>query len=274
MKPKGDVGDEKKSKRPDYSLQFVEEASRLCPIHLGVVELEGNLESRLEEEALVPSPNEEGIVEDAAIHSYRPIYVVLHQSRSANNHTVGQVVISATLSHLPCERQVLFIEEGQILAEGDIARADLALLVCYDGIDGEAVELHQLPAFGQQIELFYAARSPAYAVAHQHIELQAFPPAYLHKPRHIERFEERHHRHRCFHPHLESVSTTRLFWIDFLFHCSVSFPDLATASEATMGRCQTYAGVLANARSCVEEHTQLRFEACQKRNKTSFILLT
>ncbi len=164
MKAKGDVEDEKKSKRPDCSLQFVEETSRLCAVHLGVVELEGDLESRLEEAALVPSPNEERIVEDAAIHSYRPIYVVLHQSRSADNHTVGQVVISATLGHLPCERQVLFIEEGQILAEGDIARADLALLVRYDGIDGEAVELHQLPAFGQQIELLDRGRSLAYAV--------------------------------------------------------------------------------------------------------------
>ena len=79
----------KSSQRTDCLLQFIKETSRLCPIHLGVVELEGDLEGRLEEAAFVAGPNEEGIVEDAAIHADCAVDVVLHQSRSAYHHQVG-----------------------------------------------------------------------------------------------------------------------------------------------------------------------------------------
>ena len=112
-------------------------------------------------------------------------------------------MVPARLSHFLCEPQVLFIEGGQILAERNVARTDLILLVKDDSIDGETVELHQLPAFGQQIELLDLARSLTYTPAHQHVEFQVPPFAEFHKARHIKRLEQRHHRHWRFHPHLE-----------------------------------------------------------------------
>ena len=218
---KGDVLDEKSSQRTDCPLQFIEETGRLCPIHLGVVELEGDLEGRPEETASVSRPNKERIVENAAVHADCAVDVILCQSRCAYHHRVGKVVIPACLSHFLCEFQVLFIEGGQILAKRNVARTDFILLVKDDGIDGKAVELHQLASFGQEMELLDLARSFTYTPAHQHVKLQVPPFAELHEARHIERLEERHHRHRRFHPHLESISTTRLFRVDFLFHCFI-----------------------------------------------------
>ena len=208
----------KSSQRTDHSLQFIEETSRLSPIHLSVVELEGDLESRPEEAAFVASPNEERIVEDAAIHADCAVDVVLRQSRRADDHRVGQVMVLAALCHLPCEPQVLVVEERQVVAEGDVARTDLAFLVFHDSTHGEAVEPHQPAAFGQQIELLDAARSLADAPAHQHVELHSRPPARSDKPRHVERLEQRHHWHRRLHPHLEGIGAARLFGVDFLFH--------------------------------------------------------
>ena len=72
----------------------------MCAVHLGVVELEGDGESCLEEAALVLPPNEEGIVEDATIHADCTIDVILRQSRSADDHVVRQVVIGAGFSNL------------------------------------------------------------------------------------------------------------------------------------------------------------------------------
>ena len=208
----------KSSQRTDYSLQFIEETSRLSPIHLGVVELEGDLESRPEETAFILCPDEERIVVDAAIHADCPVDVILHQSRSAYHHRVGKVVIPACLSHFLCETQVLFIEERQVLAVRDVARTDLILLVKDNSIDGETVELHQLTCFGQEIKLLDLARSLTYTPAHQHVELQVPPFAEFHKPCHIKRLEQRHHRHWRLHPHLEGIGATRLFRVDFLLH--------------------------------------------------------
>ena len=105
----------------DFFLQIIQELCGVGTIHLGVVELEGNLEGRLEEAASVLAPNEERIVEDAAIHTDCAVDVVPSQSRCADNHAVGQVVIATTLSNLPCELQVTLVEEGQVLAERNVA---------------------------------------------------------------------------------------------------------------------------------------------------------
>lgn len=208
----------KSSQRADYSLQFVEEAGGMGAVHLGVVELEGDLEGRPEEVAFVAGPNKERIVEDAAVHADCAVDVVLRQGRGADDHRVGKVVIPARLGHLLCEPQVLLIEGGQVLAKRNIARADLILLVKDDSIDGKTVELHQLVCFGQEIELLDLARSLTYTPAHQHVELQVPLFAEFHKARHIKRLEQRHHRHWRFHPHLEGIGSTRLFRVDFLFH--------------------------------------------------------
>ena len=82
----------------------------MCAIHLRVMELEGNSEYCLEEASFVLSPNEEGIVEDATIHADCAINFVLRQSRSADDHTVDQVVIGTTLCHLFRESKVTLIK--------------------------------------------------------------------------------------------------------------------------------------------------------------------
>ena len=101
----------KSSQRADCPLQFVEEAGGMGAVHLGVVELEGDLEGRPEEAAFVAGPNKERIVVDAAVHADCAVDVVLHQSRCSYHHRVGEVVIPACLSHFLCEFQVICVEE-------------------------------------------------------------------------------------------------------------------------------------------------------------------
>lgn len=77
-----------------YLLQFVEEPGSMRPIELGVVELEGNGKGGFEPMALVTSPNQEGIVEDAAVLIDDAVQLRAHHCRCSNNHRflVGNVL--------------------------------------------------------------------------------------------------------------------------------------------------------------------------------------
>ncbi len=63
----------------NLSLQGIEEGGGMGAVHLGVMELEGDGEDGFEETFPVLSPDHEGVVEDAAVHSYRSVNLGLGQ---------------------------------------------------------------------------------------------------------------------------------------------------------------------------------------------------
>ena len=69
-------------------------------VHLGVVELERDRQSPFPQMPSVSAPYYERIVEYPAVHSHCTVNVILDQSGSADDHTVGDVVIRAALRHL------------------------------------------------------------------------------------------------------------------------------------------------------------------------------
>ena len=83
------------------------------PVHLGVVELERNDEARSPQAAFVFAPNQEGVVENAAIHAYGPVDIVPGEGGSADDHAVRQIVVEAGFGCLPGKFQVVFVEKFQ-----------------------------------------------------------------------------------------------------------------------------------------------------------------
>lgn len=191
-------------------------------VHLSVVELKRHAKHRPEQPSAVLAPNQEGVVEYAAVHTHCAVYVVLRECRSANDHAVGQVVVGTRVRHLPCETHIVAVERRQVIGTGYVARTDLALPVEHNGIHGKSVVLHQLAVHGQEVKLFDTAGGFADAIAHQHVELHARPAAQAHKARHIQRLEERDHRHRCAHPHIKGVGASGGVWVNLKHNLSDS----------------------------------------------------
>ena len=69
-------------------------------VHLGVVELERDRQSPFPQMPSVSAPYYERIVEYPAVHSDCTVNVILDQSRSADDHAVGDVVVQACFLHL------------------------------------------------------------------------------------------------------------------------------------------------------------------------------
>ena len=188
------------------------------PIELGVVELEGNGKGGFEPMALVTSPNQEGIVEDAAVLIDDAVQLRAHHCRCSDER--GALVVDGLAGGGRLLRYPVVVapEQLQVGAVGHVAVGDAALGGVYNHIDGQAVEPVELPLFRQQVALFDAACSPADAPAQEHVEFQALPPAYLSEPRHVEGLEERHHGHGRLHPHREGLRPGGLLGVYFLFH--------------------------------------------------------
>ena len=195
-----------------------EEAGGVGTVHLRVVELKRHAKRRPKQPLAVLAPNQEGVVEHTAVHAHCTVNVVLCECRSANHHTVGQVVVRTRICHLPRKAHIVAVERRQVIGTGYVARTDLALPIEHNSIHGEGVVLHQFAVHWQEVELFDAAGGFADAIAHQHIELHACLAAEVHKARHVQRLEERDHRHWCLHPHLKGVGTSGGLWVNFLHH--------------------------------------------------------
>ncbi len=189
-------------------------------VHLGVVELERDRKRSFQPTAPVFAPDQERIVEYAAVHTHGAVYFILRQRRGADDHAISQVMVRTCLGHLPGQAQIVVVELPQVIGKGNVARADLAPPVGDDGIDRDCIVPYQLVADRQHIELLDAACSTADAPAHQHVELLSFPARNQNQTRHIERPEKRHHRHGRLHPHLKGIGAGRLFRIYF-FHTFV-----------------------------------------------------
>lgn len=205
-------------------------------IHLRMVELKRHAERGPQQPPAVLAPNQEGVAEHAAVHTHCTVYVVLRECRSANHHAVGQVVVRTRVRHLPRETHIITVERCQVVRIGYITRTDLALPVCHDGVHGDGVVLHQFAVHGQEIELFDTACGFADTIAHQHIELHARPAAEAHKARHVQRLEERDHRHRCLHPHLKGVGTSGGLWANLRHNLSDSPCPLKEGVEVPLKR--------------------------------------
>ena len=155
----------------DFFLQVFQEAGGVRAVHLRVVELERNSQGPFPKVPLVFAPNQEGVVEPAAIHADSSVYFILGEGGRANNHAVGQVVVLATFGHLSRQPQVIVVELPQVSREGDVARTHFSFAVGHDGADCKRVVPHQLFPDGQRVELFYSTCSTLDVLAHQHNEL-------------------------------------------------------------------------------------------------------
>lgn len=98
-------------------------------VHLGMMELEGDRQGRLEKAPFILAPDGERVIEDAAVHTHCTINVILGQGGGADDHIFLQVVVLAALPNLGGKGQIVPVELGQILGKGNIAGADPILSV-------------------------------------------------------------------------------------------------------------------------------------------------
>ena len=164
-------------------------------VHLGMMELEGDRQGRLEKTPFILAPDGERVIEDAAVHTHCTIDIILGQGRGADDHIFRQVMVLAALPNLGGKGQIVPVELGQIRGKGNVAGADPIFSVQDDGVDGKTVIADQLLTHGEGVELLNAAGGLANAPAHQHIEFKALPAAVTQKPGHIQGLEESEHRH-------------------------------------------------------------------------------
>ena len=176
-------------------------------VHLGMMELEGDRQGRLEKAPFILAPDGERVIKDAAVHTHCTIDIILGQCRGADDHIFRQVMVLAALPNLGGKGQIVPVELGQIRGKGNIAGADPILSVQDDGVYGKTVIADQLLTHGEGVELLNAAGGLADAPAHQHIKFKALPAAASQKPGHIQGLEESEHRHGrmeleriCFRP--------------------------------------------------------------------------
>ena len=95
-------------------------------VHLGVVELERDRKRSFQPTAPVFAPDQERIVEYAAVHTHGAVYFILRQRRGADDHAISQVMVRTCLGHLPGQAQIVVVELPQVIGKGNVARADLA----------------------------------------------------------------------------------------------------------------------------------------------------
>ena len=170
-------------------------------VHLGMMELERNGEIISEPSFPVSAPDDEWIVEDAAVHTNSAINLRIDDSRSADDHALlGKIPVGAGVGYFCRAFQILLVEGLHILVKPDIAGTHFAGTVLNDRINGQSIILNQPVADRQQIELFNPRSSLTDTPIHQHIEFQPLPAADPYQPCYIQRFEEGHHRVGSLHP--------------------------------------------------------------------------
>ena len=83
----------------------------MCTVHLRVVELERKGKGGFQPRALVLAPNDEGVVEDAAIHAHGAVYLVMGKGRGAYDHAfLREIVVNAAFCYLSCKTQIVIVE--------------------------------------------------------------------------------------------------------------------------------------------------------------------
>ena len=127
----------------------------MLTVHLGVMELEGDGERRLQPAFAVAAPSEEGIGEDAAVLVDDAVEFRASHCRCA--HDDGFIVedVLTSLADGLCQMQVIGIKPLQVVADGNVAETESALYVVRYHINGHAVVFVQLPVLGQHVKLLY-----------------------------------------------------------------------------------------------------------------------
>ena len=178
------------------------------------MELERQLQRRFENAPVVPAPDEEGGVENAAVHADGTVKLGIHDGGGTDDHTVGEIMVLAALRRLTRQAQIIGNELRQAGRVRNVAGGDLAVPVLHDGIHRQGVISQQVATHRERIELPDLLHRPADAPAQQHVEFQPFLPAEPDKGRHIQRFEKGHHGVGRVHPEGVSLCPRGGFGID------------------------------------------------------------
>ena len=207
-----------------FLLELLQKTGGIAPIHLYMMELEGDGQCRLEPALAIAAPHHHRVAEQIGILIDNAVQFGRHHGRSAYHHRIGQEYALAGPRHLTRQSMVVVHELIQILREGDVARVDAPLPVIHDDIDGQPVITIEGTLFRQEIEQLLLTGRLADAPAEQGIEGEVSPFAPLQQPAHIECLGQGDHRHGGFHPQVESGSTRSLFRINCYFHlCLICF---------------------------------------------------
>ena len=78
----------------------------MCAVHLGVVKLEREFQRRPEKTFLIFAPDEEWIVENAAVHADGTVKLGIHDGGGTDDHTVGEIMVLAALRRLTRQAQI------------------------------------------------------------------------------------------------------------------------------------------------------------------------
>ena len=202
----------------DGFLQCLEKASPIPTVHLHVVELERDGQQRLEPAFAVFAPHHHRVEELVSVLVDDAVELGLDHRGGADNHIAVEEATLALFRHFGGQRDVVAVELLQVVGEGDVAGVDPALAVAHHHIDGDLVVAEELAVLGQQMQFLSPAGGLPDAPAHQRVELDAALPAGSQQFAHIHRLYQRHHRHRCRHPHLEGECSRGIFRVDFVFH--------------------------------------------------------
>ena len=200
-------------------LQPFQEEGCLAAVELGMVELQGNSQLGSEPAPSVSAPGEEGVVVDARVLVDDAVQLRAHHGRRPYNHGFVVVDVPARRGRFLRQPVVVAAELLDVGRVGDIAVADATLHVVHDHVDGQAVEAEQLAVLRQQVAFRHLAGGLADAPAQEHIEFQFLPTAQAAQAGRVKGLDERHHRHRRFHPQFKSPCPASFVGVDFLFHC-------------------------------------------------------
>lgn len=144
----------------------------MCAVHLRVVELKGYPERGFENPLAVSAPDNERIIENAAVHADGTVDFGIHNGGCPDNHAFRQIVVFAVFGYGACQPQVIGVELRKAARKRHIAGADLTVPVFHDSIYRYAVILQQLTPDRKQSELPDPACRPADTPAEKHIEFQ------------------------------------------------------------------------------------------------------
>lgn len=79
-------------------------------VHLCVMELKRHGQGGSEPSPAVSAPDQEGVVEDAAVHPDGSVYVILSQRGRAYHHAVGDVMVLTSPGSLTGQAQIIGVE--------------------------------------------------------------------------------------------------------------------------------------------------------------------
>lgn len=82
----------------------------VCAVHLGMMELERQLQRRPEKPFMIFAPDDKRIVENAAVHADCAVDFGIHNGGGADDHAVSQVVIFTVFRNCARQPQVVGVE--------------------------------------------------------------------------------------------------------------------------------------------------------------------